>query len=110
MCQEHPRRFGLPNRDDVAEAAAATRTLVTSGAPVLMSGIIRLYRGQNDIAFPKWWKRALVVSAVLILISVASFFTRGLNLGIDFVGRDLVGGQGAQRVGQPCPLGAVEPR
>jgi preprotein translocase subunit SecF len=48
--------------------------------------ITRLYRGQNDIGFPKWWRRALIVSAVLMLISVGSFFARGLNLGIDFVG------------------------
>jgi preprotein translocase subunit SecF len=51
-----------------------------------MSVIVRLYRGQNDIDFPKWWRRALIVSAVFMLISVVSFFTRGLNLGIDFVG------------------------
>jgi len=51
-----------------------------------MGAITRLYRGQNDINFPKWWRRALVLSAVFMLISVASFFTRGLNLGIDFVG------------------------
>ncbi len=51
-----------------------------------MSAIVRLYRGQNDINFPKWWRRALVLSAVLMIISISSFFTRGLNLGIDFVG------------------------
>ncbi len=47
---------------------------------------LRLYRGQNDIDFPKWWRRALILSVVVMLISVVSFFTRGLNLGIDFVG------------------------
>ncbi len=51
-----------------------------------MSVLLRLYRGQNDIAFPKWWRRGLILSGILILISVLSFFTRGLNLGIDFVG------------------------
>jgi preprotein translocase subunit SecF len=51
-----------------------------------MGAITRLYRGQNDINFPKWWRRALVLSAALMLISLVSFFTRGLNLGIDFVG------------------------
>jgi preprotein translocase subunit SecF len=51
-----------------------------------VSAIVRLYRGQNDINFPKWWRRALVLSAVLMVISIGSFFTRGLNLGIDFVG------------------------
>ncbi len=51
-----------------------------------MSALLRLYRGQNDISFPKWWRRGLILSALLILISILSFFTRGLNLGIDFVG------------------------
>jgi len=51
-----------------------------------VSVILRLYRGQNDIDFPKWWRRAIIVSVVIMLISVVSFFTRGLNLGIDFVG------------------------
>ncbi len=51
-----------------------------------MNPITRLYRGQNDINFVKWWRRGLALSAVLIIISIGSFFTRGLNLGIDFVG------------------------
>jgi preprotein translocase subunit SecF len=51
-----------------------------------MSAIRRLYRGENDINFVKWWRRGLILSAVLIVISVASLFTRGLNLGIDFEG------------------------
>jgi len=51
-----------------------------------MSAIRRLYRGENDIAFSKWWRRGLLLSSVLIIISVASLFTRGLNLGIDFEG------------------------
>jgi len=51
-----------------------------------MSALSRLYRGQNDVWFPKWWKRALVCSGILILVSVISLATRGLNLGIDFVG------------------------
>ncbi|HVN49966.1 MAG TPA: protein translocase subunit SecD [Acidimicrobiales bacterium] len=32
MCQEHPHRFGLPSPDDVAEMAAASQELVTTGA------------------------------------------------------------------------------
>jgi len=51
-----------------------------------MSVLVRLYRGQNNVWFPKWWKRALVFSGVLIFVSVLSLATRGLNLGIDFVG------------------------
>jgi len=51
-----------------------------------MSMLGRLYRGENDIDFKKWWRRGLVFSAILIVISVLSLFTRGLNLGIDFEG------------------------
>ncbi len=51
-----------------------------------MSGIGRLYRGQSTFNFIFWWKRALVLSAVLVLISIGSLAVRGLNLGIDFEG------------------------
>jgi preprotein translocase subunit SecF len=51
-----------------------------------MSVLTRLYRGQTNVYFPKWWKRALVFSGILIFVSVLSLATRGLNLGIDFVG------------------------
>jgi preprotein translocase subunit SecF len=48
--------------------------------------IRRVWRGENAIDFRPWWKRVLVLSAILVLISVVSLFTRGLNLGIDFEG------------------------
>ncbi|HVN49965.1 MAG TPA: protein translocase subunit SecF [Acidimicrobiales bacterium] len=51
-----------------------------------MSALVRLYRGQNNVWFPKWWRRAMIFSSALIMISVVSLATRGLNLGIDFVG------------------------
>ena len=51
-----------------------------------MNAIRRVARGENAINFIPWWKRGLVFSGVLVLISVASFFVRGLNLGIDFDG------------------------
>jgi preprotein translocase subunit SecF len=51
-----------------------------------MGALGRLYRGDNDINFVKWWRRGLILSAVLIVVSVVSLFTRGLNLGIDFEG------------------------
>jgi len=51
-----------------------------------MNAIRRLLRGENDIDFPKWWKRGLIFSAVLVVVSVVSLATRGLNLGIDFEG------------------------
>ena len=45
-----------------------------------------LYRGDNDFDFPTAWKRGLVLSAVLVIVSVGSLLTQGLNLGIDFEG------------------------
>jgi preprotein translocase subunit SecF len=51
-----------------------------------MSGWTRLSRGETDIDFVPLWRRALIVSALLIVLSVVSLFARGLNLGIDFVG------------------------
>lgn len=46
----------------------------------------RLYRGTNDFDFPKGFRRAGVLSAVLVTISVVSLFTRGVVLSIDFEG------------------------
>ena len=68
-----------------------------------MSSLRRLYRGENDIDFVKWWRRGLILSAVLIVISVVSLFTRGLNLGIDFEGGVSweVKAPGASVVGRP---------
>ncbi|MFZ4518712.1 MAG: protein translocase subunit SecF [Microthrixaceae bacterium] len=45
-----------------------------------------LYRGTNDFDFPKVWRFTTVLSVVLVLISVVSFFTRGIDLSIDFEG------------------------
>ena len=51
-----------------------------------MSRLGRLNRGETDIDFLKVWKRTLIFSTVLVIISLLSLFTRGLNLGIDFEG------------------------
>jgi preprotein translocase subunit SecF len=51
-----------------------------------MSAFARAYRGSNDVDFPKWSKRMLVVSAVLMVVSVASLLTQGLQLSLDFEG------------------------
>ncbi len=51
-----------------------------------MIAIRRAAHGENAIDFGKWWKRGLILSAVLVVISLLSLFTRGLNLGIDFEG------------------------
>jgi preprotein translocase subunit SecF len=45
-----------------------------------------LYHGETSFDFPKWWKRAAVISSVLVLVSIGSLLLRGLNLGIDFEG------------------------
>ncbi|HQV56378.1 MAG TPA: protein translocase subunit SecF [Ilumatobacteraceae bacterium] len=46
----------------------------------------RLYHGETSIDFygRRWW--GLIFSGVLILITIVSLFTRGLNLGMDFEG------------------------
>jgi preprotein translocase subunit SecF len=76
-----------------------------------MKWVGTFYRGEQNIDFPSLWRKALVGSLVLFVISVASFFARGLNLGIEFEGgtswevhapgvsvaeaRDALGGTGA---------------
>jgi len=51
-----------------------------------VNALRRVARGENAIDFQKWWKRGLVLSLLLVLISVGSLVFRGLNLGIDFEG------------------------
>ena len=51
-----------------------------------MSGMSRLYRGENDYDFRKVWRIGIPLSIVFVLISIVSLFTRELNLGIDFEG------------------------
>lgn len=51
-----------------------------------MSIVGRLYRGEQQFDFPALWKRALIGSAVLVLVSLGSLAFRGLNLGIEFEG------------------------
>ena len=51
-----------------------------------MKWMSRINRGQTNIDFLVWWKRGLAVSAVLVIASIVSLTTRGLNLGIDFEG------------------------
>jgi preprotein translocase subunit SecF len=52
-----------------------------------MSGVLsRLYRGETTFNFVgrRWW--GFGVSLLLIVVTMLSLFTRGLNLGIDFEG------------------------
>jgi preprotein translocase subunit SecF len=51
-----------------------------------MSALVRALRGENAIDFTVWWKRGMVVSVVLIVLSIGSLGLRGLNLGVEFTG------------------------
>jgi preprotein translocase subunit SecF len=71
-----------------------------------------LFRNEHHFDFPAMWRKALVGSAVLVLVSVGALVFRGLNLGIEFEGgtawevtapdvsvadtRDALGGTGAE--------------
>ena len=46
----------------------------------------KAYRNQVNIDFARLWRRSLLVSLVLVLISAGSFLLRGFNLGIEFEG------------------------
>ena len=45
-----------------------------------------LYRGEAPVDFPRLWRRALAVSATLLVIGIGSFALLGRNLGLDFEG------------------------
>lgn len=51
-----------------------------------MNPIRSAYRGENDADFPKMWRVTVVLSLVLVIVSLVSLATRGLELGIDFEG------------------------
>jgi preprotein translocase subunit SecF len=68
---------------DVDDTSTA-RTLPVE--PVADSPLGRLYRGQTAVDFHRRRRLGLVVTVVLLLATVASLTTRGLDLGIDFEG------------------------
>jgi preprotein translocase subunit SecF len=71
-----------------------------------------LFRNEHHFDVPAMWRKALIGSAVLVLVSVGALVFRGLNLGIEFEGgtawevtapgvsvadtRDALGGTGAE--------------
>ncbi len=77
-----------------------------------MKTLRMLFRNEHHFDFPAMWRKALVGSAVLVLVSVGALMFRGLNLGIEFEGgtawevtapgvsvadtRDALGGTGAE--------------
>ncbi|MGB7933447.1 MAG: protein translocase subunit SecF [Gammaproteobacteria bacterium] len=48
------------------------------------------FKHDLNIDFMGKWRYAVVISGVLLLVSVGSLLTRGLNLGIDFTGGTLI--------------------
>ena len=44
------------------------------------------YRGEQQIDFPRLWRRALLGSLAAVVVSLASFAVRGVDLGIEFEG------------------------
>ena len=77
-----------------------------------MKTLRMLFRNEHHFDFPAMWRKALVGSAVLVIVSVGALVFRGLNLGIEFEGgtawevtapgvsvadtRDALGGTGAE--------------
>jgi len=51
-----------------------------------MSRFMRAYRGQNDVDFPTWGRRALVLAVVLMAVAVGSLLVNGLALSLEFEG------------------------
>jgi len=51
-----------------------------------MSAVGRRLVARTSIDFRVWWRRGLVLSVVLIVISVGALAFRGLNLGVEFTG------------------------
>lgn len=51
-----------------------------------MSALGSLYRGRNDLDFPRMWKPVLILSGLLLVVGLASLVRSGLNLSIDFEG------------------------
>lgn len=52
----------------------------------VLAGVGKLYRGEQEVDFPRLWRPALIASLAALLVSVASFGLRGLDFGIEFSG------------------------
>ncbi|CAN5639758.1 protein translocase subunit SecF [soil metagenome] len=54
----------------------------------MMSSLRKLSSFDNDIDFTRLWRKSLVLSAVLVLVSIVAIVGRGIDFGIDFEGGD----------------------
>jgi len=54
-----------------------------------MGYLARIHHGESSIDFPKLWRPAIVISALLMLLGIGSIFTRGINFSIEFEGGTL---------------------
>ncbi len=61
---------------------------MTLDTSVSASGIGRLFRGQTAIDFYGRRRVGLISAVVVVVVTVLSLFTQGLNLGLDFEGGD----------------------
>ena len=61
---------------------------MSRGDQIASSGLGRLYRGQTAIDFYGRRRVGLVLAVVVVVVTILSLFTRGLNLGLDFEGGD----------------------
>ena len=61
---------------------------MSRGDHIASTGPGRLYRGQTAVDFYGKRRIGLIVAIVVIVVTIVSLFTRGLNLGLDFEGGD----------------------
>ena len=63
-----------------------------------MSTLGRLYRGDTNIDFIRWWRWAVGLTLVFILAGFASLAVKGINYSIEFTGGTLMQLEFKQRI------------
>jgi len=61
---------------------------MSRGDQIASTGFGRLFRGQTAIDFYGKRKVGMTLAVIVVVVTFASLFTRGLNLGLDFEGGD----------------------